>query len=123
LPEAGYSIAAKDFVHGCLNKIPKLRPTYSMLLGHAWLAGFSKPETIGEEDEENAEELMSKQTDPGLLSYATEDEEVANWVKGQLEKKKLGSLTKSAKPALHAAPLNAMPSHPKEPEVPADASE
>ena len=51
LPE-GYSDTARDFVKGCLNKIPKLRPTYAMLLKHPWLQPFSKPETITEEAEE-----------------------------------------------------------------------
>merc|ERR1711964_638873 len=82
LPEEGYSATARDFVHGCLNKIPKLRPTYSMLLAHPWLAGLSKPLTISEE------------------------EEVAEWVKNAMERKKRGLMGEAAKPALHAAPLD-----------------
>lgn len=33
LPEDGFSEAARDFARGCLNKIPKLRPTYPMSRG------------------------------------------------------------------------------------------
>src|ERR1700761_3277422 len=55
LPADTFSEASRDFVAGCLNKIPKLRPTYPMLLQHAWLAPVAKPATIMEEDEEAAE--------------------------------------------------------------------
>jgi len=35
------------------------------------------------------------------------DREVGEWVRGQIEKKRNGTLGKKAKPALHAAPLDA----------------
>src|SRR5258706_10227476 len=57
LPAEGYSLLARDFVHGCLNKVPKLRPTYSMLLNHSWLSPLAKPATISEEEEEEDESL------------------------------------------------------------------
>jgi mitogen-activated protein kinase kinase len=103
LPTEGYSELACDFVRGCLNKIPKLRPTYGMLLQHGWLAELSKPKTITEEDED-AEE--GSQDDLG--KSGTEDEEVAAWVKNALERKKNGLMGESKKPALHAAPLDSV---------------
>ncbi|KAH9224687.1 kinase-like domain-containing protein [Leptodontidium sp. 2 PMI_412] len=112
LPEEGYSATARDFVHGCLNKIPKLRPTYSMLLAHPWLAGLSKPLTISEEDEDEEAELPTGFADGEApkremgAGRGTEDEEVAEWVKNAMERKKKGLMGEFAKPALHAAPLD-----------------
>ncbi|KAK9471794.1 kinase-like domain-containing protein [Dipodascopsis tothii] len=37
LPAARFSPTAVDFVAQCLNKVPKLRPTYADLLAHPWL--------------------------------------------------------------------------------------
>jgi mitogen-activated protein kinase kinase len=88
---------ARDFVRGCLNKIPNLRPTYSMLLEHPWLASLSKPHSISEEDGETA-------SSPDHTG--TEDPEVAEWVKTAIERKKNGLMGESKKPALHAAPLD-----------------
>ncbi|KAJ4373355.1 MAP kinase kinase Wis1 [Neocucurbitaria cava] len=120
LPQEGYSDAARNFVRGCLNKIPNLRPTYAMLLQHVWLAPLAKPETITEEDEEEVEAAHQAvggeaAGDKGLPEpveiYA--DKEVADWVKGAIEKRKKGTLKRAEKPALHAAPLDAVssPSH------------
>ncbi|KAK0112964.1 hypothetical protein ONS95_014680 [Cadophora gregata] len=112
LPEEGYSATARDFVHGCLNKIPKLRPTYSMLLAHPWLAGLSKPLTISEEDEDEEAELPTGFADGEApkkemgAGRGTEDEEVAEWVKNAMERKMRGLMGEAAKPALHAAPLD-----------------
>ena len=36
----------------CLNKVPKLRPSYQALLGSDWLQTLTKPETITEDEEE-----------------------------------------------------------------------
>ena len=107
LPEDSFSDAAKDFVRGCLNKIPKLRPTYAMLLRHPWLAPLLKPPTISEEDEEAAEEadVEEKGTGPAVL-----DKEVADWVVNAMERRRSGKMGKKTKPALHAAPLDAVPS-------------
>lgn len=126
LPPEGYSEAARNFVRGCLNKIPNLRPTYAMLLQHAWLAPLYKPETILEEDEEEdasppspspgseSEKLpdSTNGVDEDLLKDAV-DREVAIWVIETLDKKKRGVLGKGRnpqKPALHAAPLDAVSS-------------
>lgn len=94
-------------MRGCLNKIPKLRPTYAMLLRHAWLAPLLKPPTICEADEEEASE--AELSIPGVL-----DREVADWVVDAMERRRNGSMGKKAKPALHAAPLDAVPSPSKE---------
>lgn len=71
-----------------------------MLLQHGWLAPLSKPATIPEVNEE-----------PGAQSSldvksGTEDEEVAAWVINSLERRRLGLMGESKKPALHAAPLD-----------------
>lgn len=115
LPEEGYSVAARDFVKGCLNKIPKLRPTYAALLAHPWLADLSKPVTISEEDEELAEVNAETSYTGGVgddkvmgAGRGTEDAEVAEWVKNALERKKKGLMGEAKKPALHAAPLDAV---------------
>ncbi|KAL2069038.1 hypothetical protein VTL71DRAFT_15376 [Oculimacula yallundae] len=109
LPEEGYSATARDFVHGCLNKIPKLRPTYSMLLAHPWLAGLSKPLTISEEDEDEVQPTGFADGEAPKVEMGagrgTEDEEVAEWVKNAMERKRTGLMGEFAKPALHAAPL------------------
>ncbi|KAK8190232.1 kinase-like domain-containing protein [Phyllosticta capitalensis] len=109
LPEEGFSEAARNFVRGCLNKIPKLRPTYAMLLQHAWLAPLLKPATITEEDEDEDASAASETVDVSYLGPAApEDPEVAKWVIDALEKKRLGTLHQSSKPALHAAPFDAV---------------
>jgi len=73
-------------VRGCLNKIPKLRPTYAMLLQHGWLAPLCKPA-------------------PDVKS-GTDDPEVAAWVRASIERRRSGLVGESRKPALHAAPLD-----------------
>jgi mitogen-activated protein kinase kinase len=92
-----------------------------MLLQHAWLAPLIKPATITEEDEEEAESEAAAASEPaptdaanGLSPQPAEvvyDKEVADWVKDALEKRKKGILGKGApKPALHAAPWDAVSS-------------
>lgn len=117
LPEDGYSDAARNFVRGCLNKIPNLRPTYAMLLQHAWLAPLAKPETITEEDEEEVEAAIEAVGGEAAGDNAVPepidpviDQEVADWVKGAIEKRKRGTMKRAEKPALHAAPLDAVQS-------------
>ncbi|KAL3426550.1 Protein kinase wis1 [Phlyctema vagabunda] len=110
LPEEGYSPLARDFVRGCLNKIPKLRPTYTMLLAHGWLASLSKPATISEADEEDAateleKELAGVALDDEIFT-GTEDREVAHWARNAIERKQKGLMGESEKPALHKAPLD-----------------
>jgi len=124
LPADQFSEAARDFAAGCLNKIPNLRPTYPMLLQHAWLAPLVKPATIMEEDEEE-EEHDSSAAIPGEVEKAQQnafglanggeafvDREVGEWVIGALDRRKRGVMGKSIKPALHAAPLDAVGSSP-----------
>ncbi|KAF2497009.1 kinase-like protein [Lophium mytilinum] len=118
LPAEGFSAEARNFVHGCLNKIPKLRPSYAMLLQHAWLAPLVKPATIMEADEEEEELVAEDAASLGSVKpdegAAVVDKEVADWVKAAIERRKNGTMGKGAqKPALHAAPLDAMasPSH------------
>lgn len=106
LPTEGYSPLARDFVRGCLNKIPKLRPTYAMLLQHGWLAPLSKPDTSSGGDEEGDEE--DGEEDGIGSGSAKEDEEVAKWVQDAIQQKKEGTMGDSAKPALHAAPLDSV---------------
>ncbi|OBT85818.1 STE/STE7 protein kinase [Pseudogymnoascus sp. 03VT05] len=115
LPAEGYSDITRDFVRGCLHKIPKLRPTYSMLLQHPWLAGLSKPDAISEEeDEDEMAEEGSAADGPAASTNGTDsadpayDDEVAQWVKTALERKASGLMGSSAKPALHAAPLDSV---------------
>ncbi|KIW34514.1 uncharacterized protein PV07_01290 [Cladophialophora immunda] len=113
LPADEYSEAAIDFVRGCLNKIPRLRPTYAMLLRHAWLAPLLKPPTISEDEEgEQAAEAGIESAFSNSAAPDTADKEVADWVKSALEKKKAGKLASHKKPALHEAPLDAVPGSP-----------
>ncbi|MCJ1248206.1 hypothetical protein MMC30_005423 [Trapelia coarctata] len=125
LPPEGYSDAARDFVCSCLHKIPKLRPTYAMLVRHSWLAPLMQPPSIAEEDEDESENTptssdtpqISLSTDPkveDLLAIGsgatTADREVAAWVLSAMERRRLGKMGGSAKPALHQVALDAVPS-------------
>lgn len=117
LPKEGFSLEAHDFVRGCLNKVPKLRPTYAMLLNHPWISGLAKPTTIAEVEDEDT----SNETPTMLGRY---DKEVADWVVSALEKRskriKEGGKADPDKPALHAAPLDtiASPAIDKSPGLP-----
>ena len=82
-----------------MNKIPKLRPTYAMLLGHPWLAPLLKPPVIAEEDEEEADDAGQDR------ALDVVDAEIAEWVTNAMEAKRKGSMGKKAQPALHAAPF------------------
>lgn len=110
LPAEGYSADARDFVHACLNKVPKNRPTYAMLTRHPWMAPLLLPPTISEEEEEAAERGEEGPDIAAGLGSAppTADKEVAAWVIEQLEKKRAGKMKGAQKPALHAAPLDAV---------------
>jgi mitogen-activated protein kinase kinase len=103
-------LAAQDFVRSCLNKDPRKRPTYEKLLSLPWLASMSKIQTITEEaeDEDDIDGAVDAIDRLGLHS-GTDDPEVAEWVKGVLDRKKAGLIKDSAmKPALHAAPLDSI---------------
>jgi mitogen-activated protein kinase kinase len=88
-----------------------------MLLQHAWFAPLVKPAPILEEDEDEDEQTPPSYSDDTLFEEQSEsvslnlpsdvvDQEVAEWVSQALEKRRQGKLGKSAKPALHAAPLD-----------------
>ena len=108
LPKDGFGEEAHDFVRGCLNKIPNLRPTYAMLLNHPWIAELAKPTTIAEVEDEDT----SNEEAPNMS--ARYDKEVADWVLDALDKRNIriheGGKADPAKPALHAAPLDAVSS-------------
>lgn len=87
-----------------------------MLLQHAWLAPLADIGTIHEEDEEaspiDKPEGDGAEDEDRVVGGDHDgqpfvDKEVGLWVKDALEKKRLGKLGKHAKPALHAAPLDA----------------
>lgn len=99
-----------------------------MLLQHAWLAPLVKPPTIAEEDEDEdtSPDVTPTDDSESTGSVASKvsvragslpciDQEVADWVKEALENRRRGRLGKGVqKPALHAAPLDAVnnsPSH------------
>ncbi|KAH8908066.1 kinase-like protein [Coniochaeta sp. PMI_546] len=118
LPTEGYSAVARDFVKSCLNKEPRKRHTYPMLLAHPWLKPLTKPDTIAEDIEaEAAEDALADATGRLDLNNAgisaggdgSGDSEVAEWVRAVLEKKRGGLLGDGIqKPALHAAPLDSV---------------
>lgn len=89
-----------------------------MLLQHAWLAPLAKPETITEEDEDEVaaahaaegDETAAGDQGPAVPVDPVLDAEVADWVKGAIEKRKKGTMKGAEKPALHAAPLDAVQS-------------
>ena len=81
-----------------------------MLLRHAWLAPLLKPPTISEVDEEQDSE--EPEADP--IAPRVDDKEVADWVVDAMERRRNGSMGRKTKPALHAAPLDAIPSPPQE---------
>lgn len=89
-----------------------------MLTRHAWLAPLLQPPTISEDEEAEAAaeaggDLDSIQDQSSLDG----DKEVAEWVKEALERKRAGKMAFSEKPALHAAPLDAVPGSPMKNEM------
>lgn len=111
LPDTGYSEEAHAFVRACLDKTPKNRPSYNMLLRHPWLSPLMRPpsEVEGEMAPQPAEDQP-----PGShpSSYMTQDNEVASWVHGQLERRRNGQLQEAEKPALHAVALDKVATSP-----------
>lgn len=109
LPKEGYSDVARDFIRGCLHKVPMMRATYAALLKHPWLQPFSKPQTIAEEVEEGEEaDKVAEAVGKMQLGGANaEDVDVADWVRSVLQRKMEGRGDGGPlRPALHAAPLN-----------------
>lgn len=70
-----------------------------------------KPPTISEDEEVEAA-AGAGQDATGEVLPETADKEVADWVKAAIERKLSGKMAKSNKPALHAAPLDAVPGSP-----------
>jgi mitogen-activated protein kinase kinase len=88
-------------VNACLNKSPLKRPSYAVLLRHPWLAPLmERPTGADSEDTDSA--------DPEHAASSTQDEEVATWVKGSLERRLNGQVGDTKKPALHAVALDAV---------------
>lgn len=86
-----------------------------MLLRHAWLAPLIKPATISEDEEAEKAAEAGDSMGAGLniqSADTTADKEVAEWVLTAIEKKKNGQLSFAKKPALHEAPLDAVPGSP-----------
>ena len=83
-----------------------------MLLRHGWLAPLLKPPPILEEDEGRSATDETKSDVP-----TTADKEVAQWVCEALERRRSGKMGQKSQPALHAAPLAAVPSPPDDAEV------
>ncbi|KAF3768611.1 mitogen activated protein kinase [Cryphonectria parasitica EP155] len=114
LPTEGYSALARDFVKSCLNKNPKKRHTYPMLLQHPWIKSLGNPETITEEAEAESEATENDLADAAarqlnISSEGAGDEEVAAWVSDVLERKRQGLQPATAeKPALHAPPMDSV---------------
>lgn len=90
-----------------------------MLLRHSWLAPLLKPPTIAEEEEEEAENELTNDEPAGP---ATADKEVTAWVLDAMERRRNGTMGKKVRPALHAAPLDAVPSPSVESPVGLDGS-
>ncbi|KAK2811926.1 hypothetical protein FQN49_008410 [Arthroderma sp. PD_2] len=103
LPADGFSPESKDFVSSCLQKNPALRPTYANLIRHAWVASLMQPPPAA-----TAEGDAPPQTN----DHDTFDEEVAEWVRSSIEKRKVGLANGKERPALHAVALDAVPKSP-----------
>jgi mitogen-activated protein kinase kinase len=91
-----------------------------MLLQHAWLAPLLKPDVISEEDEEAAERGEDMATATVETAHSYHDREVAEWVRGALERKREGKIQEASKPALHKVALDSVgsPSEMKNPNKP-----
>ncbi|CAL5866859.1 uncharacterized protein PFLUO_LOCUS1070 [Penicillium psychrofluorescens] len=95
LPSTGYSEDAHNFIRACLDKNPKNRPSYSILIRHPWLASLMQPPTEPEQQSESVD-----------ASTTTEDKEVADWVQKQMELRAQKLRPDAEKPALHAVALD-----------------
>ncbi|KAL5338530.1 kinase-like domain-containing protein [Aspergillus crustosus] len=110
LPET-YSEDAHSFVNACLDKTPKNRPSYAMLLRHPWLSSLMKPPTDPNDLDVQTLSLADGASSGGALPV-TDDQEVADWVKGRLARRQNGLHKDADKPALHAVALDAVPGSP-----------
>ena len=82
-----------------------MRPTYAVLLRHAWLAPLLKMPEISEDEEAEAAAEAGNAL-PSQPGAETADKEVADWVQSAIERKLAGKMKFEKKPALHEAPLD-----------------
>ncbi|KAL4788583.1 kinase-like domain-containing protein [Aspergillus varians] len=111
LPESEYSDDAHSFVNACLDKNPKNRPSYSMLLRHPWLSSLMQPPSESSHTDTPSVSLAdgtSGESTPPI----TDDQEVADWVREALVKRQNGLSKDADRPALHAVALDAVPGSP-----------
>ena len=87
-----------------------------MLIRHQWLSPLLKPPTISEEEDEDEEQESTHEGDASnvVRGVHTADKEVAAWALQAMERRRLGKMGKSEKPALHAVSLDRVGSPEKE---------
>ncbi|KAI9370982.1 kinase-like domain-containing protein [Aspergillus egyptiacus] len=112
LPASDYSEDAHSFVNACLDKNPKNRPSYSMLLRHPWLSSLMQPPSGPKDGDVPSMSLADGAFSEGGTSPVTDDQEVADWVKERLALRLSGKTKLADKPALHAVALDAVPGSP-----------
>lgn len=72
-----------------------------------------KPPTIQEDEEGETAAETGDDVDADMEPLPlTADKEVAHWVRDALERKRTGKMASAEKPALHAAPLDTVPTSP-----------
>ncbi|KAL4880952.1 kinase-like domain-containing protein [Aspergillus karnatakaensis] len=106
-----YSEDAHSFVNACLDKNPKNRPSYSMLLRHPWLSSLMQPPAEPSDNDVQTLSLADGASGEGA-PLVTDDQEVADWVKERLARRQNGLHKDADKPALHAVALDAVPGSP-----------
>lgn len=99
-----FSEDAHAFVRACLDKNPNSRPTYKQLLRHPWLMSLMVPPAATTNGDADVPQEPSSQLSPN----ATDDAEVAAWVTEALERRLANASGSDERPALHAAPLDAV---------------
>ncbi|KAL2871844.1 mitogen-activated protein kinase kinase PBS2 [Aspergillus lucknowensis] len=109
---AEYSDDAHSFVNACLDKNPQKRPSYNMLLRHIWLASLMQPPSEPMDSDIPSMSLSDGASGGGATPPVTDDQEVADWVKERLARRRNGQYKDSDKPALHAVALDAVPGSP-----------
>ncbi|KAL3467520.1 kinase-like domain-containing protein [Aspergillus heterothallicus] len=108
-----YSEDAHSFVNACLDKNPKNRPSYSMLLRHPWLSSLMQPPSTPPKDGDVPSMSLADGTSgESGTPPVTDDQEVADWVNERLARRRDGQYKDSDKPALHAVALDAVPGSP-----------
>ncbi|KAL4912821.1 kinase-like domain-containing protein [Aspergillus aurantiobrunneus] len=111
LPKSEYSDDAHSFVNACLDKNPKNRPSYNMLLRHPWLSSLMQPPSEPTNPDVPSMSLADG-TSGESTPAVTDDQEIADWVRERLEKRHNGLFKGADRPALHAVALDAVPGSP-----------